>query len=132
MICVLALLGCKEQQPNESQQETIIVQIPDDFVDFYQQFHSDSLFQMEHIVFPLAGKSDSSAWQAEDWILHQPIDNSSEEFDISLDNFESIIIETIRDRQGLFSMVRRFADIGSGWNLIYYNVQEVSFGTLEE
>ena len=33
-----------------------IVQLPDEFRDFSKKFHSDSLFQIKHIVFPLSGK----------------------------------------------------------------------------
>lgn len=30
--------------------------LPADFVEFYRRFHSDSLYQIEHINWPLAGK----------------------------------------------------------------------------
>jgi len=100
------------------------------FEAFYERFHRDSLFQMSHITFPLEGvpRLDSLGrypegfrWQEEDWLLHRPFDITDTSF---VQNFipltEGMIVEEIRDVNGLFSMQRRFARIGEEWQLIYY------------
>lgn len=127
-LSVCLMMSCKQAAPSNPPVEEI-VEIPEDFVPFYQAFHSDSLYQMEHILFPLKGQSDSTQWSQADWVMHHPIDNSSGEFRRSLDNFQGIIIETITHDKGLFNMVRRFAKLGDDWHLIYYNVKTISFGS---
>ncbi len=64
--------------------------LPPDFLAFYQRFHDDSLYQLEHIIFPLQGipaEADSATivdgrfrWQKEDWIMHHPIEDSRTQF----------------------------------------------------
>ena len=70
---LLYLLSCKPKPE--------MVNVPDDFVVFYDKFLSDSAYQMEHIRFPLEGlpsNADSSTvversfrWLAEDWEVHK-------------------------------------------------------------
>jgi len=101
-----------------------------DFDTFYERFHRDSLFQLAHITFPLEGvpRLDSLGrypegfrWQKENWLLHQAFDIRDSSF---VQNFipltEGMIVEEIRDINGMFSMQRRFARIGEEWQLIYY------------
>jgi hypothetical protein len=52
----LFLFSCKNDTHSHSgaAQETSAQEaLPEGFADFYQQFHSDSLYQVEHIVFPI-------------------------------------------------------------------------------
>ena len=99
-------------------------------MDFYQRFLTDSLFQMEHILFPLQGlpdRADSShlgtegfRWQMDDWVLHQPIDPASG-FSVNLRPMtEAYVQEDIRHESGLYGMERRYAYMDDGWYLIYY------------
>ncbi len=107
------------------------VELPDDFKAFYQKFHSDSIYQMEHIVFPLEGlpdKADSTTlasgnfkWNREDWRMQRAVD-----FDLSdytrkiVPVNEVMVVEYIVHKNGQFGMERRFAKFGDEWNLIYY------------
>jgi len=101
-----------------------------EFQTFYDQFHKDSLFQVNHITFPLEGlppQADSLTfvkgyrWQKEDWRMQKPIDTSSGEFSKTYSNLGSdMIIEHITHETGQFGIQRRFAKIGGEWNLIYY------------
>jgi len=98
-----------------------VVHIPEDFPAFYANFHVDPEFQLEHVQFPLSGKSETEKWKLEDWEFHQPF-NNPDEFKRDIDNLGGIITETIIDNNGMFFIVRRFAKLGDEWNLIYYNI----------
>lgn len=102
-----------------------------DFYAFYKQFHNDSLFQIEHIVFPLEGlpnKADSLTiargnfrWQKEDWIMHRPVDYEMSDFRRQLIPLsEELVTERIVHESGQYGMIRRFSKIAGDWYLIYY------------
>lgn len=105
--------------------------LPEGFAAFYQKFHSDSLFQMEHIVFPLEGLPDNAdstlittndfRWQAEEWRMQRQFDFEMSEFkrDIVPLN-DRMVLERIVHQGGEFGVVRRFAIVGGEWHLIYY------------
>jgi hypothetical protein len=99
------------------------------FTTFFHRFHTDTAFQMEHIIFPLSGipeytDSTGSAitsfkWQKEAWIFHQPFEESG--FKRSLKEVgDGMIIETIIHEQAKLGMERRFAKMHDGWYLIFY------------
>jgi len=126
LLCFLPLLiACKNnstpvQESNYIEEENV-VHIPEDFPEFYTNFHLDPEFQLKHVQFPLAGKSETEKWESSEWEFHKPF-NDNNEFHRDINNFGGIITETIVDNQGLFFIVRRFAKLASGWHLIYYNV----------
>lgn len=137
LLCVLFLSWVYLKKSNktdiktnqeESAQTTssTVVEIPADFPDFYERFHTDSLYQIDHIIWPLSKKPDGSKWTQEDWIMHKPFDNSSGEFTRDLDNFEGIITETIRHNQGWFQMQRTFTQMDEEWVLINYTVKSIA------
>lgn len=105
--------------------------LPSEFMKFYMQFHTDSLYQVEHILFPLDGlppNADSVTiadktfkWTAEDWQIHHPFSNANEAFKqeyLSVD--DNTVIEYIIDNSTGFGMERRFSNLGNEWYLIYY------------
>lgn len=129
-ICFLIFLSlgsCRNKNTVEYSEPP--VEMPESFISFYKQFHTDSLFQIEHIIFPLAGQpyylddptlEKPFVWQREDWKMHHEFDAMDKTFIRSFDNFEGIITETISDTLGQFSMVRRFTEIDGEWQLIFY------------
>lgn len=103
----------------------------EEFVTFYNTFSSDSVFQLEHITFPLEGtrpKTDSLdivppdfKWTPETWKIHKPFDDGNKSFVREIVNGPGgVIIEYISDVSGQYTMERRFAKLSSGWHLIYY------------
>lgn len=100
--------------------ENTVVEIPEDFPDFYNKFHLDAQFQIDHISFPLEEKNDSTKWEKEDWVIHQPFDDQSGEFQRDFTNFGGMITETIKEKNGLFYIVRRYTKLAGEWTLIYY------------
>jgi hypothetical protein len=126
LVLMAGTCGCTR---NHRQEEGAMNGLPPDFKSFYHQFHHDSTFQMEHIVFPLQGlpghaDPDSTGsvmlWQKETWKIHKPIDHIEDyihTFDILGDD---MIVETIEERNAPIAMQRRFARMAAGWHLIYY------------
>ncbi|MBK8965411.1 MAG: hypothetical protein R3D58_18985 [Saprospiraceae bacterium] len=148
LLLVLAgLNACRNQTPSSSNvpdqaaqtTQAAEVKLPSDFMEFYQKFHRDSLYQMAHIAWPLQGdasvKVDSTrqvkqatSWEPKDWIMHRPVDFSTSEF---VRNWEllgdELIIERIRYAAANYGLERRFMKQFNGeWELIYYSdMQEV-------
>ncbi len=121
--CFITIYACKNASEATHTSEAF-----HDFMVFYDQFHSDSLFQLEHITFPLQGlpsdlsstKASNFRWEQESWEMHQPIDLSGEferQFQAMDDEF---IIEYIVHKTESYGMERRFAKLSDEWFLIYY------------
>ncbi len=104
-----------------------------EFYTFYQQFHSDSIFQINHITWPLEGfpnhagmdstfnRDQKYYWQKEDWVMHRPIDYEMSEFKRKFTPYtEDLIYEEIIHKSGHYGMARRWAKLSDGWHLIYY------------
>lgn len=105
--------------------------LPEGFSDFYQKFHNDSLFQVEHIVFPLEGlpnNADSAIvaaktfrWTPETWRMQRQVDFQVSEYKRDIVPLtETLVMERILHQSGDYGMVRRFAIVGGDWHLIYY------------
>lgn len=107
-----------------------VVTKTDDFPGFYQRFHNDSLFQIEHTIFPLEGipprdslgqVPENFHWQKEDWVIHKPFNDQDGSFVQEFTRFsDDMMVEQIKDSSGSFGMQRRFAKVGGEWHLIYY------------
>ena len=105
--------------------------LPEDFVTFYEQFHKDEEFQLQHIIFPLKGlpgaadaetiEKNNFYWQGDDWKMHHELVNPDNMFTQSfLMIDDKLIIDRIDlEGQGM-GMERRFAKLDDDWYLIYY------------
>jgi len=120
------LLSCSgSERPDTTIQEDLT-----DFEIFYQQFHADSLYQMQHIAFPLAGlpanadtlgDTTTFFWQKENWVLHRNLTDRLSGYERKRKKFGSnIIVETIVQKDSEIGMMRRFAKMDDEWMLIYY------------
>lgn len=128
-ILALSVLSCRNQDKTTPES-----QLPpgyQDFADFYERFHQDSAYQMEHIIFPLEGlpqQADSALiaegtfrWQKEGWRMQRGFDLASSSFEQQLIPVsEDLILEKITHKAGDLGMQRRFARLGEDWYLIYY------------
>lgn len=101
--------------------------LPKEFKDFYQQFHKDSVFQLERITFPLEGIpnyidssfSGTHYWKKRDWIMHKPFDPAFSGFERTFSYNEYMVEEIIKDGNH-FGTMRRFYKMDDDWMLIYY------------
>jgi hypothetical protein len=98
----------------------------DDFSEFRQKFYADSLFQTDHIIFPLKGiNSDRMEiddtiyiWQnKEDWIYHtDPNDDKEIITDIIIKN-DTVVEELSHLDYGGFWHLVRFEKTNNEWYL---------------
>ena len=126
---VLSLIwACQsnDQASSDNSQE-----IPEDFMLFYRNFHSDSIFQIEHINFPLEGLPSYADpkdlvdgkfyWQKEDWTFQKSIDFEFSDFERILMPINAFIIEeTILHKTEKLAIRRKFVKFGDDWSLSYY------------
>jgi len=120
-------MSCGDQTDGEQTEDlTITSDVPANFFEFYQRFHSDSLFQMDHIQFPLSGvpTMDSSAdpenykWTKANWRM-QKMPELSEDTKRTFANLGFVIIERLTIG-GVMGTERRFLPVGDSYELIYY------------
>ena len=126
LITLAACTGKEEESPADV--EPPKQQLPEGFTHFYEKFHTDSAFQMNHIQFPLQGvpenralATDTFTFQKENWELHQAFNPSSSTFERRFQNVgQNIVIEYIYSPRLQVVMERRFQRRDSSWFLIFY------------
>lgn len=106
--------------------------LPEDFNVFFKRFHEDSVFQLEHTIFPLEGLPNTRGdwdtipperffWQKADWKIHHhftdPSNNFQQWFEMKGDR---VVEHWILMRGTNMYIIRRFAKLEDGWFLIYY------------
>lgn len=127
----LLALGCGSDTNTAEFEQATESSLPEDFKVFYQRFHSDSLYQMEHIMFPLEGlpdkadaatiAADTFRWTPENWRFQRSVDYEVSDFTRRIIPLNEVMVrEYIVHKTGEFGMERRFAKIGGEWYLIYY------------
>jgi hypothetical protein len=130
VIAIILLVGCKKASKPLSKEE--MTTLPNDFVQFYEKFHTDSAYQMAHIQFPLDGypaQADSALvasgtfkWQKETWRMHrlEAFSDSlfTRTFEIPMDGF---VTEKIKQKDMPYGLYRRFYRRGNNWVLIFYS-----------
>ena len=73
-----------------------------DFYAFYQKFHKDSIYQIDHISWPLEGlpsDADSATiasgtfyWTRDNWRMHKPFDFEMSEFKRQINPINDIMV----------------------------------------
>lgn len=131
-IVMLTLASCKESSTvvqTEILKAEEVVELDSAFIKFYNRFHSDSIYQLQHIQFPLSKNSQGAIgenWQKDNWVIHNRFSDMGGMFKRDLVPIGSMVVEKIIDANGFFEMERRFADLSDGWKLIYYDVRNPS------
>ncbi len=117
---IILLAGCRQED-----------RVMKEFMVFYEKFHQDTAYQMEHIVFPLEGipaggdslmlAGEKFHWKREDWTPHRPFNFENTEFTREFIRYsDDLIEEKIVHNTGSYGMLRRFTNFGGEWYLIYY------------
>jgi len=131
--------GSTENVEKTAEENPIIVdgqlteeaEIPEDFIEFYDKFHEDSLFQIEHITFPLAGipayadsltrQMQEFRWTKDKWRMHNLPDEKNVDMDKKWVKLgDKVIVEMIQLNETKTAMQRRFVKTSMGWALTYY------------
>lgn len=127
LIFFVFLLYCKKGSKVIADQHPI----PDvkQFRSFYEKFHRDSLYQLNHILFPMEGipeQNDTTVytngfkWEKEKWSMHHEFNENDTSFVRSFHLIDStLIIENIQHRLSPLRMERRFS-LDSEWRMIFY------------
>jgi hypothetical protein len=132
----IAVSSCKQKKQEEQISEETPMYYSEEFKAFYDQFSTDSTFQLEHIVFPLEGRRrqkdsldiipDDFRWQMEDWKIHRPFDDMNGTYSREWLDVSGIVVERISDYSNTYSMERRFGKLSAGWHLIYYQEMDMN------
>lgn len=125
----LCFFACKNEPKTPAVDVSQLTDV-EEFNTFFQRFHEDSLYQIEHITFPLQGLpsgADSTAradnnfvWEKETWRMHRhmpPNSGYTREYEILT---PTLINEYTADSDKSYGLVRRFAKLDNDWYLIYY------------
>ena len=102
-----------------------------DFREFFEKFHSDSLYQIQHLANPVNGipamvkdeslLDGSYEWPLNEWIMHKPFNNIGDEYSRNyIVANKNLIIENIKHKVSNFGMERRFVKENGEWYLSYY------------
>ena len=125
--------ACKNGTNSPMQKAADMADLPKDFLSFYQQFHSDSAYQVAHIEWPLKGEKSApgdggapkkvlTTWEPEGWaILHLP-DMSDAGLKRSFETISNVlIIERLQYPMVNYGLERQFyKDENNEWRMIYY------------
>ena len=142
LLFAICLFSCRPESDSTSsapQEETAEIELPEDFLTFYEEFHRDSVFQLNHIAFPLSGKPASRQfnvkltdykWTRDGWTIHKRIADDDDTFDRKFKVYsKDLVTEFIYSPGYGYYMERRFGKLSDGWNLIYYaDMQEPKGG----
>lgn len=129
---LFAVISCNSTPKTDTDTtvEDVSVDVPYDFIQFLDEFHTDEDFQLAHIRFPLQGAPSmivdsidtaTFRWEADNWVMHKGFDPDNEEFVQTFKMFgDNMIAEHIIHINGKTGMERRFAKSGDSYDLIYY------------
>ena len=101
----------------------------ENFEEFNLRFHTDSIFQMSRINFPIKGKSidgfEKHNWSIKNWkFLSSPVtenDSIIAGYKHSLNKTDDEIIDKIWIENSGFKTERKFKRINGKWFLVYYD-----------
>ena len=137
-IVVISLLSCKNNFKIKKQveQQVDVIVLTEKFNVFYEHFHSDSVFQISRIIFPLNGyeinenynpierTDEDFHWNKSDWKIHRKI-NGTKDLKITTNQSDNLVVETIFIPNTGFEIVRKFKLINGKWFLIFYGEQNL-------
>ena len=103
-------------------------ELPENFDEFNKKFHSDSLFQVSRVDFPIEGQHVSGFeqynWTRKNWQFQAiPVAEKTEieEYQHSLVKTDTLVTEKFWIPDSGFEVERQFKLIHNKWFLIYYN-----------
>ncbi|MBL0738209.1 hypothetical protein JI750_15020 [Flavobacterium sp. GN10] len=113
---------------NDSVVKFVKQELPESFEEFNKKFHSDSLFQVSRVDFPIEGKHvagfEQYNWTRKNWQFQAiPVAEKTEigEYQHSLVKTDTLVTERFWIDNSGFEVERQFKLIGNKWFLIYYN-----------
>jgi len=137
MLLLLVHCDFKINPPNTSVVKTYkesnavsSMDLPPDFGSFYDRFHTDSNYQIDHIMWPLPGKvieneqgelQSTTNWTQEEWTIHQKMPSNGA-YDLNYTTTgPDYVQEIIINRTSGHGLIRRWRKINGDWILSYYS-----------
>lgn len=126
----LVLISCQNNKEESSALNVKDKKIKtiENFDQFDAHFHSDSLFQISRIDFPIEGLSvsgfDKHKWTKENWeFMVVPVSSKNKigNYEHSLVKTDTLVIERFWIPDSGFEVERQFKLIKDKWFLVYYN-----------
>jgi len=132
IVMLLVFVGCNKnkvlKESNLNATKTLKTTAVESFDEFNKKFHSDSVFQVSRVDFPIDGKHVSGfqqySWTQKNWQFQAiPVSDQTEigEYQHSLEKTDTLIIEKFWIPDSGFEVERQFKLIKNQWFLIYYN-----------
>lgn len=125
VLFVVKQINLTNEEPDK--QATKSQKLPKGFLQFYDTFHQDSSFQLQHILFPLQGHQTDSlgnthpnTWQPDSWKQHRPISFLGTTYQQVFEVVPGFITDIIYSEQYSLTMIRRFVETGDTYMLVYY------------
>ena len=137
MVCCVAIAGCKSTSKTQTTPETngktsaTEAAAPkksakaEDFDKFYDRFHTDSLFQISRVKFPIEGfcvSSDTIAkWSTKNWLMIRTriYDVDKTQYKVSYNKTDKTFTERVWIENAGLVTECRFELIGGKWWLVY-------------
>lgn len=130
----LLIINCKTTRVKINKEASIAnesktrlkVNFDEDFDKFYARFHSDSIFQMSRIVFPLNGIHidgfEETKWDKKNWILIKTkyYDVDTTQFKVKYNKTSKTFTQKAWIENSGFSSECRFEIISKKWYLVYF------------
>lgn len=119
----------KESEKTETSHESLktTTEAAEDYATFYSRFHSDSLFQMSRIKFPIDGYFSNGAgdevnWTPSNWIIHRLHihDADTSVYTVKLTGTATLKKEVLYIEGSGFKIERKFQNINGKWYLVGY------------
>jgi hypothetical protein len=134
LVLLCTAMACKNKPAGQMMKAAELADLPQDFLTFYQKFHSDSAYQMAHITWPLKGEKSENLetggtkkvlamWEPQSWqMLHLP-DMSDVGLKRTFEAMSDVLIsERLQYPMVNFGMERQFyKDENNEWNMIFYS-----------
>jgi len=132
LLLILSLFSNCKNKPQPIQQSKAMEDLPKDFLEFYQQFHQDSSYQMAHIEWPLKGekgitqdslvKQQLAQWEPENWHMMRFPDTSMSTLKRSFELVGGVlVVEKMSYPMVGLGYERQFYKEEDGqWRLIFY------------
>jgi len=100
----------------------------ENFNEFNIRFHTDSIFQLARVNFPIGGKSidgfEKHDWTLKNWVMLKTLvveTSQAKDYKHSLTKSDTLVVEKYWIPESGFEVERRFKRINNKWFLIYYN-----------
>jgi hypothetical protein len=130
ILIAITMSNCKTPKERAGRSRTTKIAV-EDFDSFYNRFHTDSLFQISRVLFPLEGGSvdglEEKKWTKENWqmVKTKVFDIDTTLFRVSYKKTENKFSAKAWIEDSGFSTEFRFELINKKWYLVYASDQNL-------